>query len=250
MAKRRKIDRAHYWAPVIARERSIVLAIAWYIEVELLRTRQLPQYITYTGIHRVPSLRADIQKQSARVYADIFRTDDTVNKFYVADTGHNHLDGKVGVILSYDTVKCCYFARIGATCHTRDSNIIDISLSPENMDPYRRVYTPTHMPCPSSETCTIRLRNHFSDPNSVSPCVTFHSDIFTRIGGIKASPHTGGQAQRDSLVELIKAKELKLHMEAEKIQSQQTELERGLSKLYATHSPVHLRPRKKIRQTH
>ena len=250
MAQRRKLDRVHYWAPVISREKSIVLAIAWYIVVELLRTRQLPQYITYAGIHRVPSLRADIQEKAARVYTDIFRKDDTVNKFYVADTGHSHLDGKVGVILSYDTVKCCYFTRIRGKGHKRDIDSIDISLLPENMVPYRHVYTPSHMPRPSSETCTIRLGNHFSDPNSVSPCVTFHSDIFSSIGGITGSPHTGGQAQRDRLVELIKAKELKLHMEAEKIQLQRAELERGLSKLYATHSPVQVRPRKKIRGTH
>ena len=87
MAQRRTFFRSNYWAPVIARERSIVLAIAWYIGVELLRTKQLPQYITYTGIGRVPCLRADIQKQAARVYTNIFRKDDIVNKFYVADTG-------------------------------------------------------------------------------------------------------------------------------------------------------------------
>jgi len=101
MAQRRTFFRSNYWAPVIARERSIVLAIAWYIGVELLRTKQLPQYITYTGIGRVPCLRADIQKQAARVYTNLFRKDDIVNKFYVADTGENHLDGKVGVITSY-----------------------------------------------------------------------------------------------------------------------------------------------------
>ena len=220
MAQRRKINRAHYWAPVIARERSIVLAIAWYIGVELLRTRQLPQYMTYTGIHRVPNLRADIQKQASKVYTDIFRTDDIVNKFYVADTGHNHLNGKIGVITLYDMAKCCYVARIGTTCHTRDYDITEISLSPENMHPYQQVHTPTHMPWPSSETCTIRLGNHFSDPNSVSPCVTFHSDIFTAIGGIKASAHTGGQVQQDRLVKFINAKELKQHIETKNIQSQ------------------------------
>jgi hypothetical protein len=250
MAQRRTFFRSNYWAPVIARERSIVLAIAWYIGVELLRTKQLPQYITYTGIGRVPCLRADIQKQAARVYTNLFRKDDIVNKFYVADTGKNHLDGKVGVITSYDTMKCRFGAKIGATCHTRHSDFIEIPLSPENMEPYRRIYTPTHIPCPSAETCTIRLENHFRDPNSVLPCVTFHSDVFTEIGGITASPHTGGQAQQDRLVELIKTRELIKHAEAEKLRSQQAELERGLSKLYATRSPVELRPKKKIRQTH
>ena len=85
---------------------------------------------------------------------------------------------------------------------------------------------------------------------STLPCVTFHADVFSNIGGITASPHTGGQAQRNRLVELIKTKELMKHAEVEKIQSQQAELERGLSKLCATRSPVEIRPRKKLRQTH
>ena len=249
MAQKRKIFRSNYWAPVLARETSIVLAIAWYIGVELLRTKQLPQYITHTGINRVPCLRADIQKQAAGVYTNLFRKDDIVNKFYVADTGHNHLDGKVGVITSYDLVKCRFVTRIGGAYQTRNSDLIDILLSTENMEPYRRVYTQTHVPRPSAETCTIRLGNHFPDPNSVLPCVTFHADVFSEIGGITASPHAGGQAQRDRLVELIKTKELMKHADAEKIRSQQAELERGLSKLHATRSPVELRPRKKLRQT-
>ena len=216
MAQKRKIFRSNYWAPVLARETSIVLAIAWYIGVELLRTKQLPQYITHTGINRVPCLRADIQKQAAGVYTNFFRKDDIVNKFYVADTGHNHLDGKVGVITLYDLVKCRFVTRIGGAYQTRNSDLIDILLSTENMEPYRRVYTQTHVPRPSAEICTIRLGNHFPDPNSVLPCVTFHADVFSEIGGITASPHTGGQAQRDMLIELIKTKELMKHTNAEK----------------------------------
>ena len=118
------------------------------------------------------------------------------------------------------------------------------------MEPYRRVYTPSYMPSPSTETCTIRLGNHFADPISVLPSVTFQSDVFTEIGGITDSPHMEGQTQQDRLVDLIKRKEFIEHTEAEKIQSQQAELERGLSKLYATRFPVELRPRKKVQQTH
>ena len=112
MTQNRKISRSNYWAPVLARESSIVLAIAWYIGIELLRTKQLPQYINHTGINRVPCLRADIQKQAAGVHTNLFRKDDIVNKFYVADTGRKNLDGKVGLITSYGLVKCCFVTRI------------------------------------------------------------------------------------------------------------------------------------------
>ena len=194
MAQKKKIERSNYWAPVLARETSIVLAIAWYIRIELLRIKQLPQCITHTGINIVPCLRADMQQQAAGVCTNLFRKDDTVNKFYVADTGHSHLDGKAGVITSSDPMKRCFATRIGSTHQMRCSDFTDILLSPANMEPYRRVYTQTHVPCPSAETCAIRLGDHFPDPNSVLPCVTFHADIFSEIGGITASPHTGGQA--------------------------------------------------------
>ena len=172
-----------------------------------------------------------------------------MNKFYVADTGDNHLDGKVGLITSYDFIKCCFRTRIRVAHQMRNSDFIDLSLSTANMEPYTRVDTPTHVPHPSAETCTIKLGNHFSGCNHVVPCVTFHADVFNEIGGITASPHTGGQAQHDRLVELIKTKELMKHSDAEKIRSQQAELKRGLSKLCATYSPDELRPNKKLQQT-
>ena len=117
------------------------------------------------------------------------------------------------------------------------------------MQPHTRVYTQTHVPHPSAETCTIRLEKHFSDSNHVLPRVTFHADIFCKIGGITASPHTGGQPQIDMLVEMIETKESMAHADTENIRSQQAELKRGFSKLCDTHSSVELRTEKKFQQT-
>ncbi len=47
----RKLARFNYWRVLIAKEVAIVLAIAWYIKVVLLRTKQLPGYITFTCIN-------------------------------------------------------------------------------------------------------------------------------------------------------------------------------------------------------
>ena len=68
------------------------------IKVELLRTKQLPSYITYTNMDRIPKLKADIQKQASLVYSNLYRKDDKVNQFFMADTGSSYLDGKVGMI--------------------------------------------------------------------------------------------------------------------------------------------------------
>ena len=57
---------------IIAKEVAIVLAIVWYIKVELLRCKQLPSYITYTNMDLVPKIKADIQKQAFLVYSNIY----------------------------------------------------------------------------------------------------------------------------------------------------------------------------------
>ena len=181
-----------------------------------MRTKQLPEYITHTGIKRFPSLVADIERQASAVYTKLFRKDDIVNKFYVADTGQENLDGKIGLITSYDFAKCCFATRIADAHQMTTSHFTDICLSTANMQPYTRVYTQTHVPHPSAETCTIRLEKHFSDSNQVLPQVTFHADIFCNIGGITASPHTVGQPQIDRLVEMIETKESMEHADAEK----------------------------------
>lgn len=220
----------------------------WYIKVELLRTKQLPQYITYTGIDKVPRLKVDIQNQASIVYKNLYRKDDIVNKFFIADTGQNHLDGRVGMISSYDTVNCRFVVNVGATNQWTTSESTEMLLSPENMEPYTRVRTAQHVPCPSAETCTISLANHFAAPVIAPPTVTFQSGVFADIGGITGTPHMGGQAQQDRLIQLIERKEAIAKKEAEKIQAQQVELEEGLSLLYSTRVPVETRPRKKIRQ--
>ena len=246
----RKLGRSNYWRPFIAIEVAIVFAIAWYIKVELLRTKQLPQYITYTGIDKVPRLKVDIQNQASNVYRNLYRKDDIVNKFFIADTGQNHLDGRVGMISSYDTVNCRFVVNVGTKNQWTTSESTEMLLSPKNMEPYTWVRTARHVPCPSAETCTISLANHFAAPVSASPTVTFQSGVFSDIGGITGTPHMGGQAQQDRLIQLIERKEAIAKKEAEKIQAQQVELEKGLSSLYSTRVPVESRPRKKIRQIH
>ena len=129
--------------------------------------------------------------------------------------------------------------------------IYGIPFSPENMEPYTWVRTATHVPRPSGETsCTITLANHFTTPVSASPSVAFWSSVFSDIGKITASPHMGGQAEHERLIELIEGKEAIEKEEAKNIQAQQLEMEKGFLRLYSAHAPVETRPPKKVQQAH
>jgi hypothetical protein len=166
------------------------------------------------------------------VYRNLYRKDDIVNKFFITDNGQNHLDGRVGMISSYDTVNCHFVVKVGTSNQRMTSESTEMLLSPENMEPYTWFRGAWHVPHPSAETCTITLAHHFAAPVSASPTITFQIGVFADIGGIAGSPHMGGQAQQDRLIQLIETKEGIEKKEAEKIQAQQEELEKGLSRLY------------------
>ena len=104
----RKARRLNHWKALIAKEIATVLAIMWYIKVELLRTKQLPHYITYGRIDKVPPLMTDIHKQASFVYSHLYRKDDNTSKCVIADTGKKNLDEKFSRISSYNTIERCY----------------------------------------------------------------------------------------------------------------------------------------------
>ena len=113
----RKNKRSNHWKPIIAKEIATVLAIMWYIKVELFRTKQLPPYITYNNIDQIPPLRRDVRQQASCIYSRLYRKNDKASKFFIADTGQKNLDGKVGTISSYDAAKCCYIVQVGDNNH-------------------------------------------------------------------------------------------------------------------------------------
>ena len=234
---------------IIVKEVAIVLALVWYIKVELLRTKQLPNYITYADMDRVPKLKADIQKQASLVYSNVYRKDDKVNKFFMADTGRNYLDGKVGMISSYDAIRCCYVAHVCKTSQWDSSVLMELSVSPENMEPYTRVRTATYSPSAACDSCQINLENHFaSSMSTAAPTITFWPCVFSEIGGLSRSPHTGGEYQRDKLMSTLSEREKIAKEKANQLRTQQLELEKGLSKMYSTRQPVQKRPRSSVQR--
>ena len=122
----------------------------------------------------VPKLKADIQKQASLVYSNIYRKDDKVNKFFMVNTGRNDLDGKVGMITSYDAIRCCYVAHVQKTSQWVSSVLMELSVSPENMEPYIRVRTLTYCPTAVCDLCQIKLETHFiSSIATAAPTITF-----------------------------------------------------------------------------
>ena len=246
-AEKRKLSRSNFWKSIIAKELSIILAIVWYIKVDLLRTKQLPPYVTFSRIDMIPTLKRDIEQQATKVFADHFRNKRNAIKFHVQDTSHKHLDGKEGVILCYDQRHCRYLTEVSDRNQRTKSGTSQELLSPENMEPcdWERVKRKGQYPSISMDGFPITLSNHFTRPTIALPTVMFWPSVFTEIGGISGCPYRGGQLERDRLIKLIDEKEAMEEEKRKKIQEQQMELEKGLARLYSTRTPIESRPRKK-----
>ena len=150
-----------------------------------------------------------------------------------------NIDGKVGMISSYDTIKCCYIVQVSDNNHRNSISSTELLLSPENMEPFSWTTIATHTSSAACDSCQVNIKNHFapSFPHA-SPSVTFWSCVFSEIGGHSQSPHTEGENQRSKLMSMLKEKEKIADSEAKKVQYQQLELGKGLSKMYLTRQPV------------
>ena len=240
----RKYARTHHWKPLIVKELTSVQVIVWYIMVELLRTKQVPPYLTYSRMHMVPSLKSDIEKQASSVYSTMYRHDDNINKFLFADTNDDQLDGKVGVISYYDASTSCYQAKL---CQSTDVSVENIPVLTENMEPHRKICTSTYVPVACKESFQVSIQNHFPSFRDTTPSVVFRSDVFRSIGGLTRRPDRGGNGAVERLIKLIEEREAKENEELEKVRLQSVELEKNLSRLHSTRLPMEQRPRKKIR---
>ena len=126
----------------------------------------------------------------------------------MVDTGRNDLDGKVGMISSYDAIRCCYVAHVCKTSQWDSDVLMELYVSPENMEPYTRVRTSTYRPTAACDSCQINLENHFTSSIAMAaPTITFWPCVFSEIGGLSQCPHPGGKYQRDKLVSMLNEQE-------------------------------------------
>ena len=107
LRENRKQERKMYWKDLIKIEIATILSIAWFIQMELLRTNQVHSRFTFTQMQKFPTLQRDVAKQASRVYNDMYR-DRTNSQFIFCDTGNDQLDGRIGYVDWSDTVSLGY----------------------------------------------------------------------------------------------------------------------------------------------
>ena len=101
--QQREQARRIYWKDLISTEIAMVLSVLWFIQMELIRTKQVSTHSTLTQMQKFPTLQRDVAKQASAIYNDMYR-DRKSSQFILCDSGNDQLDGRVGYLDWFDTV--------------------------------------------------------------------------------------------------------------------------------------------------
>ena len=113
-----KQNRRSYWKELIKIELVTILSIAWFIQVELIQTKQVPSYLTYTQMQKFPVFQKEIANQASIVYNDMY-WDHQFSLFTLCDTINDQLNSTFGFVDWYDSNKTKFHVLL---CHDGSSS--------------------------------------------------------------------------------------------------------------------------------
>lgn len=204
--------------------------------------------MTFAQIDRVPSLKENIEVQAALVFRTMFRAVDKFNMFHLADTGIPSKNGNIGLVTSYDFINSRFNTK---TCQRNKWNSNDAvyqSHAMEHMEPLHWGNTNKMNNTTSSiDVIEVTIQNHFPSHQQAMVPTKFRVTQFNELLKYNAYPEKGPSYCRERLTSLINDIESKELEDANKVEADRDELQKGLARLHSVRTAVTQRPRKKIR---
>lgn len=246
--EKRKNSRQIYWKPLIAIETATILAIAWFIQMEIIRNRLVPSYMTYSQMKKFPLQQGEVLTQAVGVFGRMYR-DLEYSKFVLTDTGKCHLDGRIGYIDWYDTARIGYRALICPLGSSDPREGIHMVVKPEHMECTKKVdLTKTAVYTKIKEKqCQITIRNRLPKNESDTFPITIRSNVLQKLLGIYPNPEMQSREAFLKLVELQEEEEKINAEEKRKIIEEQSNYAKNMSSFFSSHAPITIRPRKRIK---
>ena len=228
----------------MTKELRFILAMVWYFKIELIRTKQLPEYVTISQIDKIPSLIQDIKKQALLTYNMVFRDCDQ-SKIIILDTGREEIDGKAGMIDCYDPSQSKFKVMVSRRRGRDSEGTLPYLVSSENMNHVHEIHECYYNADPKQSSSMVTLADHFPTSNMDPPCLKIEYDVFCAIQLRYSNDAMRSNHVQEEIVTLLNVREKQAREDQAKIESEQRRLQDGLCLLHATHEPVTQRPRKR-----
>ena len=206
LRENRKTSRLTFWDVRIADEIASVASIGWILQMNLMRSGQLPFQYTPITIKRNVHLQRDISQQALIVYNQIYR-DDKCSQFIVADTGNSDLDGRIGVITSYDEQLRCFRTMIRPTRSNNKGSMTNLNVKPEHMEPASKLHWHMYNRTPKADVAKALIPSRYPDTSGTTFDLKFMVRVFEQL--LKSYKHPERQPVEayESLVKMLIEKE-------------------------------------------
>ena len=242
----RKLSRRQYWASKSTIEVLAIIGIAWYLKMELIRTKQLPPHVSHSTIQYCTRLTDDVLKVAAIVYNDVYRELES-SKIVLLDTGRNDLDGRRGIIQHYDDISSTYqiFIPPKRTNSKKPGSII--SVQSECMEPLRRVPLSAYNSNPKVFSHTAVIPNTFNDMPAKEMKVCFRHAILQEVRTKYNNPELDSEHAYTIMNAKVSDIDRTEQERRNKENQHQITQQRAIEDFFSTHTSSNHRPRKRQR---
>lgn len=249
----RMCQRHTEWAPYISTETKTIESIKWFITTLLLESNDLYEHITETQLRRMPMVQKELTRCATDIYNEVYRNDRS-KKFVVMDLGNEHLDGRVGSILSYDRIKSIFHVVIHPKRYGDAKRDHKMVLKPENM---RMLYSPNskrgHNPLPKVESTTVSFENYFiakdktDNHENASIEIEFIANVFDNLRLIHQYPELQSVQARESFRRIVQEREAELEQRQSIIDMQTVHFQASYQYMTLMHTHRQEQPNKRRR---
>ena len=247
LRQKRMAIRLKDWAPYIRSEIDAVKNIAWFLQNTMLHTGTLHEHITLNQLKRMPILQKDLQARARDVYNLVFR-DESTSKFVVVDTKNEHLDGRVGTIVSFDVFTGRFAVEIFPKKTGKNKSRHKMSLSPENMKMMNVVPFDRYNSVPKAETTSVSIPHNFVALGSANEVtIEFVASLFQSLGRKILCFEQCDEMSSDALAKLVEQRNVDIQKESHKLLMETAEFRMACRHLTSTRLDRNEQPTKRRR---
>lgn len=238
--------RRQYWTTRSTVEVLTIIGIAWYLKMELFRTKQLPSRITTHSFEFCQKLKDDIMKEAAVVYNNVYR-DSKSSEIVLIDTGRSDLDGRHGVIQGYDSVSLTYQVLLSPKKINSKRPGSILPMHAECMEPLHKLPIPTLDSTPNVFSRVAVIPNTFKDATAPEMSVSFRHDVLREVRKRYENPTLDSESAYAIMeAKLVDIDKVELEQRNEERQRQIMQ-QKALEDFISTHTPIHGHPPKRRR---
>lgn len=216
--------------------------------MELIRTKQLPSYLTYTQMQKFPAFQKEVANKASMVYNDMYR-EQGYSQFILCDTGNDQLDGKFGFVDWYDSDKGQYHALMCRNASSSFDGSTSARVNTEHMEVIKKTELFKYNREPKRDECYVGINNSFTKGEDKMVKVRVRHDVLNHVCKVHPTPERSSVIAYKTMSQMIQEKEENEKEDEAQLKREREDYNRNMEIFLSTRDSKVARPRKKSRSS-